>query len=239
MIVDGERIGTLGFSSPMRRKPFSPAECDVIKLCGAWIAQELSLEMSYQALARAASQDWLTGAATNREFRTKLNAVFVDCKRLRQDAQLILFDIGHFKSVNDRFGHDRGDMVLRRLSETVQQVLGPDVQLYRIGGEEFAVILRNSEFAPAMDVAEQIRQAVESIDFALEDDFKVTASLGVSVFNADFETEADWLKCADVALYASKHNGRNRISANNRSASMQLNGDCIVETCPGRENCGR
>ncbi len=238
LIVDGERIGTLGFSSPMRRKPFSTSECDIMKLCGAWIAQELSLEMSYQALSRAASQDWLTGAATNREFRTDLDVVFSDCKRQSQGAQLILFDIDHFKSVNDRFGHDRGDMVLRVLSETVQQVLGPNVPLYRIGGEEFAIVLRQASNEAALELAEQIRHAVEQIDFGVEQDFQVTTSLGVSAFNPEFKTESDWLKCADMALYSAKNSGRNRVASNNQGPSFRIHGSCPIENCPGHEKCG-
>ncbi|WP_299920978.1 diguanylate cyclase [uncultured Pelagimonas sp.] len=238
LIVDGERIGTLGFSSPMRRKPFSTSEFDIMKLCGAWIAQELSLEMSYQALSRAASQDWLTGAATNREFRSELNAVFSDCKRQSQDAQLILFDIDHFKLVNDQFGHDRGDTVLRMLAETVQHLLGPNTPLYRIGGEEFAIVLRKGSNDAAIDLAEQIRHAIEQIDFGFEQGFQITTSLGIAAFNGEFETESNWVKCADMALYSAKNSGRNRVASNNQAPSLRIHGSCPVESCPGHEKCG-
>lgn len=233
LTVDGERFGTLGFSGPAARPAFGKADFDVLKLCGAWIAQELSLEMSYQALTREAQQDWLTGAGTNRAFRKTLNMAFAKTRLSPSSAQLILFDIDHFKSINDRFGHDRGDVVLRSIAQAVQEKLGRDLKLYRIGGEEFAVILEQCDTQFAVELAESLREAIASLALG----FDTSASFGVSPAAKGFKTENDWLKCADLALYAAKHNGRNQVVTNNGVPSLRVSGKCPMTSCPESEEC--
>jgi diguanylate cyclase (GGDEF)-like protein len=124
-----------------------------------------------------------------------------------------MMDIDHFKSFNDTYGHQQGDIVLKELARVFQQqVRGCDV-LARYGGEEFAVVMPETDAGVAVRVAERLRAAVEEHGIpGQEEELKVTISMGVAtVPRGDIATPAELVTAADQALYRAKENGRNRI----------------------------
>ncbi len=214
LIVAEERIGTLSFVNPLPRGRFTTAERALTETMASFVAQNVAQDRRMQALQRAATQDWLTGAGSNRQFHHDLETVFNTVRRNDATASLILFDIDHFKSINDDYGHDMGDRVLADIARQTQAVIGPNRKLFRVGGEEFAVILPGSCAESAGIMAEQMRQKLADPPDRGKGLPCLTASFGVAELDPDLSTREAWLKCADIALYASKNNGRNQVTSN-------------------------
>jgi two-component system cell cycle response regulator len=162
-----------------------------------------------------AIRDGLTGAFNKRHFRTKFKQDFAYALRHNESTSLILFDLDHFKRVNDTYGHPAGDMVLRDLSALVVLTLREEDTFARYGGEEFAVILRNQSAQSSYVAAERMRRAVETNKFMWEGErIPLTISLGVATLaRANFRNPQEMLKEADEFLYKSKNNGRNRTTS--------------------------
>jgi diguanylate cyclase (GGDEF)-like protein len=134
-------------------------------------------------------------------------------KRTRKPLSAILFDIDHFKSVNDAFGHVIGDEVIRQVARITLDVVRASDLVTRWGGEEYLVLLNDCTLAKAITVAETLRRRVEEHDFALKSgSITVTISLGVAQYQ-DHETETNFFTRADDALYGAKHGGRNYTNA--------------------------
>ncbi len=122
-----------------------------------------------------------------------------------------MFDIDHFKRINDTYGHDAGDRVLKSLAQEVRTALRSIDIFARLGGEEFAVILPETLLVPALSVAERIREEIEEMAITYDKiTLKITISLGVTQ-QEEGETVEDLLKRSDEALYEAKRNGRNRV----------------------------
>lgn len=178
-------------------------------------AQSLEEVVARQAarivdLRAAANLDPLTGVANRRAFERWLEATVPHCQRTGTDLALVLFDVDHFKQVNDRFGHPRGDEVLRQLAERLAQGVRADDEVARVGGEEFAVILRNAPESLAEEVAERLRQRASfSIDTA-HGPWPIRISGGVASLVAG-DTPKGLYARADKALYDAKHSGRDTL----------------------------
>lgn len=131
--------------------------------------------------------------------------------RYQIPCSLIMFDIDHFKSVNDTYGHLAGDDVIRMVSQSLHSQLRETDVAGRYGGEEFGVILTNTDSAGALEFAERLRKHIESqIVISGQDHIKVTISLGVSELTQRIHSYQEWLENADKALYHCKENGRNQ-----------------------------
>jgi diguanylate cyclase (GGDEF)-like protein len=125
---------------------------------------------------------------------------------------LAMLDIDHFKEVNDTYGHDIGDKVLKRLTDTCSQNLRLIDHFGRIGGEEFVCIFPETDEAQAMLCAERLRQSVEAIKIDMPDGpLRFTVSIGVATLNTHHPDLDALLKDADRALYRAKRGGRNRV----------------------------
>jgi diguanylate cyclase len=160
--------------------------------------------------AAEARTDALTGLANRREFDVELAARFAEFGRSHKNFSLIISDIDHFKHFNDKFGHQAGDEVLRGAARILRESAGEGNLVARYGGEEFAVILPATNIDAAGVRLERIRRAVEEARFRVqENEFKVTMSFGVAEVLSSEEL-ASLIHRADMALYASKENGRNR-----------------------------
>jgi diguanylate cyclase (GGDEF)-like protein len=124
---------------------------------------------------------------------------------------LLMLDIDHFKSVNDTYGHQAGDLVLRQFGAVLMKCVRPDDLVARYGGEEFAVLLPGAPVDRAREIAERIRKAVESEPFPIgsEQTINKTTSIGISSLEPG-DTRDSLLKKADYALYFAKNHGRNR-----------------------------
>ncbi len=165
-----------------------------------------------QQLRHASLLDPLTRSYNRRALDEVAPREFLRAKRQQQSLSMLLFDIDHFKSINDRFGHSTGDKVLQEITQiTATELRGYD-HLFRLGGEEFVALLDTVEPIVAERVAERIRQAVHAFDFNTESEqFNISISIGIANIT---HTDQDWqsmLHRADVALYQAKSKGRNRV----------------------------
>jgi diguanylate cyclase (GGDEF)-like protein len=166
-----------------------------------------------------ARKDPLTGVGNRRALDEKLRDVCAAQTRANVPASLILLDIDNFKGFNDEFGHAAGDQILVRLTEIIDLRIRITDGLYRIGGEEFVVVLDGQEKEKARRLAEQLRTLVEANELAPAG--SVTISLGVAELGHG-ELPAQWLKRADVALYESKRAGRNKTSLAHTGKLLQF-----------------
>ncbi len=175
-----------------------------------------SLEESFhQNQYDHAIRDGLTGLFNKRHFRTKFKEEFAYALRHNEATSLIILDLDLFKKVNDTFGHQAGDMVLRQLAEVISKTLREEDLFARYGGEEFVIIFRDQNEQRAYVAAERIRRAVETSKFIWEGKrILVTISLGIATMNqGNFHDPSEMLREADEYLYRSKANGRNRTSS--------------------------
>lgn len=163
-------------------------------------------------LRELATTDSLTGLNNRRRFMELSEREFARSVRYERPLAMFMLDIDHFKDVNDTYGHDVGDDVLRSLAETAVMALrGADI-LGRLGGEEFGVLLPETDESSAMEVAERLRRSIENTSISTrEHTLKITVSIGVSTLKKDTSSVQDLLKHADVALYDAKQSGRNRV----------------------------
>jgi diguanylate cyclase (GGDEF)-like protein len=164
------------------------------------------LRQALERLDEVAATDDLTGLANRRRFLDLLAAHIASVERA--PACVIMFDIDHFKDINDTFGHATGDQVLRRVTDAARSVLRSHDAIGRVGGEEFAVVCRARSEQTASIVAERIRVAIESIAHPESAHLRVTASFGVAQVQHG-STAAEALDHADVPLYLAKSKGRN------------------------------
>ncbi|MBU2329522.1 MAG: sensor domain-containing diguanylate cyclase, partial [Alphaproteobacteria bacterium] len=172
-----------------------------------------ALVMDELALRRQTQRDWLTGAMSRGAFHALASRSLQSGRRSHPYAGIISFDIDHFKKLNDNHGHLAGDKVLINVVQTCQGALRNCDHLARVGGEEFAILLPNMTRDMIMSVCERLRKSIETLRIpSLGGEIQVTASFGATLIGDDDETIEHALQRADVALYRSKSDGRNRIS---------------------------
>lgn len=159
-----------------------------------------------EQLEKSSSTDFLTNIGNRREFFYDLEKQIHICVRHKKTFSLIIFDIDHFKHINDNYGHPVGDLILIRLANLTQSDLRKEDGFYRIGGEEFAIILPLSGIEDSLTSAERLRGSVESHQF--EHSIKVTVSLGLIEYSTSMDADLMY-KAADEALYEAKESGRN------------------------------
>ncbi|WP_394688710.1 diguanylate cyclase [Hoeflea sp.] len=188
------------------------------------VAQEFNhmigrIHEAEEVLNDMARQDELTGLANRRAFEAVLPDMMGRAKRFEEQFTLLAIDIDHFKQVNDTHGHAAGDEVLRAVARTMKDTMRDSDRVFRVGGEEFAVLLPRTDGATARLAAERIRQAVEMAPVSLKStEIAVTVSIGMAS-TLDFLEKSDLLEAADAALYRAKHEGRNRVAINRPGAA--------------------
>jgi len=169
------------------------------------------LRRANQRTQALANRDDLTGLANRRYFFDRLETTLAHALRHRRPLSLMMVDLDHFKQVNDRFGHADGDTVLRAFAQLLREDARAADLPARIGGEEFAMMLPDTDAQQAVHVAERLRQQTAALR-PLAPEYSVTVSIGLAVSQADDQADA-LLRRADRALYAAKDGGRNRVVA--------------------------
>ncbi len=179
-----------------------------------------NIEEEFQRqLYESATRDGLTGLFNKKFLLERLSAEFAYCTRHKVTLSLCMFDIDHFKQINDRWGHLAGDAVLTQLSRLVSKTSRTEDIICRYGGEEFAVLLRQIDESNAIAYAERIRRRIAQAEFAFTDKdgsrqaISLTISIGVATLGTRrFATMDDFIALADKHLYLAKRAGRNRVS---------------------------
>ena len=170
-----------------------------------------NVESSYhEAIYRTTIIDGLTEVYNKRYFLEFLERELARCMRYNRPLSLVMFDLDHFKQINDTHGHLAGDFVLREMCRRLRVRIRKEELLARYGGEEFVAVLPEAGHDGAMDFAEQIRKLVAREPFEFEDEvIPLTISVGVATIVGEGEDSQKFIKMADDNLYAAKHNGRN------------------------------
>jgi len=194
----GSELGALGYLT-------DPTDLDLLRARARTL---LELKQYLDSCQEAAFTDHLTGLANRRRFERQLEREVARTERYGHPFCLLLLDIDNFKEVNDTRGHDAGDEVLRGVANVIQSgTRGIDTGA-RIGGDEFAVILPETNLARGLEVAERLRAAIAALDTGAAG--RVTASLGVAELPSSARTGEELRAAADAALYEAKRAGRDR-----------------------------
>ena len=230
LLAGGVLLGFSGYDAVRAPRLWSEQELALLKLAADTLAealqrqqQHLALQLTQQdlreanerltralaELERLADTDKLTGLWNRRKFDALLHSEVERCHRYHQPLALILFDLDHFKHINDKHGHIIGDQVLTSVAQTVARHLRASDTLARWGGEEF-VILSPLHLIAAVALAEKVRQLIA--DQSIPPVGTISVSLGVAELNMR-ENSEDLLSRADAALYRAKATGRNRVAA--------------------------
>lgn len=171
------------------------------------------LQTANQQLQQLSRTDRLTGLSNRGFWEECLKHEYARHRRQHSAAALVMFDIDHFKKVNDTYGHPAGDKVIQAVAEVVRAQVRDSDYAGRYGGEEFVVLLPDSDSAGAGLLAERLRQCIEALVVTHEgQSIPFTISLGVADLSQPTEQYEQLLERADQALYASKRGGRNRVS---------------------------
>jgi len=172
------------------------------------------LEEQYQrSIYESATRDGLTRIFNKKYFMDTLRKEFAYCLRHRVPLSMVMFDVDHFKKINDTYGHQAGDYVLSRIAQRVGDTVRVEDLFARYGGEEFALMLRESAEDQALICAERCRRAVDQTEFVFGgSSIKVTISLGIATLSdSDFAQPEELIASADKYLYRAKKAGRNRV----------------------------
>lgn len=170
--------------------------------------------MYHEEIYKMTIVDGLTGAHVKRYLLEALDRELTRAKRHVRPLSLVMFDVDHFKRINDTLGHLAGDYALKELARVVQSRIRRDELLARYGGEEFALVLPETPLEGAEALAETLRQRIESHEFVFEGErIDVTVSLGVAARTDSMTGPADLIQAADACLYIAKRTGRNRVVA--------------------------
>ncbi|MEL7296616.1 MAG: GGDEF domain-containing protein [Pseudomonadota bacterium] len=209
---------------------FDGREGSQIALYLAALGVTISLSVAFAALTaeqrremqKTSLTDPLTGIGNRRALDDTLGEMISDVTNRNRTFVLIMFDIDHFKAVNDTYGHSLGDKVLRGVAAVVGSSIRPSDAFFRAGGEEFVVLANNADLKQGKHLAERLRVAIAEQDHPLAEGtapMRVTASFGLAEYR-DGETRDALYKRTDEALYEAKRSGRNRLHLADRTASL-------------------
>ncbi|MBT2968918.1 MAG: hypothetical protein B6D72_15480 [gamma proteobacterium symbiont of Ctena orbiculata] len=166
------------------------------------------IAMQYSELQKQAITDKLTNLYNRTLLKDSLEQAIHQANRTNTPFTLIIMDVDHFKKINDELGHDIGDHVLIQLGIFLKDFLRGSDKIFRIGGEEFLILLYNTDEADSINMAEKIRKGIENL--SLIPDRKVTVSIGVAGLSSVRDWK-HWMKTCDKNLYEAKNSGRNRV----------------------------
>lgn len=169
-------------------------------------------EMQFHALMQTfKTHDPMTEAFNKRAFLMEIEKEAGFARRHSQPLALVMFDLDHFKRVNDTYGHQAGDLVIRSVAKTVMETKRKEDIFARYGGEEFALLLRNTDLADSFIVGERVRRAIEQLE-VIHNGRRIpcTVSVGVATLDNEPMTPSDLIEKADERLYMAKKKGRNR-----------------------------
>ncbi|MEZ6952511.1 MULTISPECIES: diguanylate cyclase [unclassified Aeromonas] len=207
-------IGTLNVAH--REKAYYTSEHAIILQCLAnWLALNIKLHLQFTEMELQASTDYLTETANRRAFMSEGERRLMISKSTNIPLAIGILDLDHFKSLNDKYGHDAGDYALKEVANVVKKNMRAEDIFARIGGEEFAMIITGHPPDNHADLFDNIRAVIEAqVIYYDGAPIKLTASIGFSSLLRQDTELSSILKRADDALYAAKRNGRNRVEFN-------------------------
>jgi diguanylate cyclase (GGDEF)-like protein len=225
LMVGGEVIGSVLLSRPA---PYSEAEERRIRESVSQAAPVLANLRNLAVAEIRAATDGLTGLPNKRAVTDALKRTFAQATMTKAPLALLLLDLDHFKQVNDQYGHAAGDQVLASVGAALRSVLRARDFAGRNGGEEFAILLPDTDIAAALEIAERVRATIAEVTLP-GTDMPVTVSVGVAGFPDQASTLERLDRLADAALYVAKRQGRNRVELASVDAGPDLPGPVLPE----------
>jgi diguanylate cyclase (GGDEF)-like protein len=213
LIKDGRVLGALVIEADAPGA-LTLEEARPLTVLGAVVAGSLELAWSYQEVDRRARTDALTGLYNRMHFGEQLQRTLAEADRYNQPVSLVLVDVDHFKKVNDTWGHEAGDAVLKHVARILQEGVRSVDVCVRYGGEEIAMLLAQTDSGRAVEVAERLRARIAAtVVRHAGAEIVVTASFGVATYPETVKVRDQLFPSADKALYIAKHDGRNCVRA--------------------------
>lgn len=190
-----------------------PVVLSVLAIIFAYVIKYVLKSKDFELTYKLATTDGLTDLYNHRFFQEQMSMCIADCNRYGRKFSLIMIDIDFFKKFNDTYGHQAGDAVLRGVAHTLKKNVRSSDIVCRYGGEEMAIILKDTDYAQAFIAAEKICKTIAEKPFkiAANTEKQVTISLGVSTYPENGQTTQEMIEFADRGLYAAKENGRNQV----------------------------
>ncbi len=212
LTVAGQTIGVLNIAR-LAPDAISADEMRMLLVVTSQAAFAIQNAVLYGHMTHQAITDGLTEIYNHHYFHDYLGGVLEEARRQGRSISVLMVDIDHFKSFNDRYGHKTGDYVLHRVAQTIKASLRKGDLVARYGGEEFAVVLDGASIRPALEVAERLRKAVEEERFLYDGRIlHVTVTVGVATYPDDASSMDALVSRADQSMYAAKEAGRNRVA---------------------------
>jgi urea transport system substrate-binding protein len=206
--------GALRMTVAASRMVFAGQPAHLLSLSDVTYVREIEdqLRLRNRQLHELATTDPLTGVNNRRHFMTAVTTGLRQMHRLTLPAAMFLLDLDHFKSLNDRYGHELGDHALVEVAAAARRTMRKNDVFARVGGEEFAGFLPETDIAGGVAIAERLRNAVAEVRLRAGDDVMgLTCSIGIVAVDAEADTPESAMKRADQALYAAKREGRDRV----------------------------
>lgn len=201
---DGYNVGSL-CAIDNEPRLFDRSQGEIMKKLAEIVIEQFELQ-------QIAKQDSMTGALTRRGFFAEVEKEFLRAARYERPSALVVIDVDHFKTINDRYGHPAGDAVLVSIANACMSTMRRSDIFGRIGGEEFGLLLPETDADEAREAAERIRRMVETTIVQVGGtEVRATVSLGIAPVPAATEGVSTWFNEADIALYEAKRFGRNRV----------------------------
>jgi diguanylate cyclase (GGDEF)-like protein len=211
LTVEGEQLGELSF---FRSKPFDEPELRRIEQLLTALVYPLRNSLRYRQALRSAQHDPLTGLYNRTALEEQIQREIQIARRHETPLSMMLIDLDHFKRINDRHGHSTGDLALNRMASALNACVRDSDLLFRYGGEEFVVLLANTDQASAESVAERVLACIRETPVELDQQgpLHLTASAGVTSLRPE-DDSTTLFERADQAMYAAKSAGRDRSTA--------------------------
>jgi diguanylate cyclase (GGDEF)-like protein len=190
---------------------YTPAEIRVMSVLATWAGMMLQTRRLSESLEKLAVTDDLTQVYNFRFLKTALRREIKRAARFRQQLSLVMIDVDNLKGYNDRNGHMRGSLLLRELAGLFAQSVRSFDLVAKYGGDEFTIILPQTDRAGALVVADRMRQVVAEHTFPLATQGSITVSLGIATFPDDATDPIGLIRASDRALYSAKKRGKNRV----------------------------
>jgi diguanylate cyclase (GGDEF)-like protein len=228
-LVGGEVIGSVLLRS---ERALEPGDCQRVAESVSQAAPVLANLRNLAIAENRAATDALTGLPNSRSCRDNLKRMVAHAGRTVAPMSAVMFDLDHFKQINDRFGHGAGDDVLAAVGEALRATLRDSDFGGRYGGEEFLMLLPGTDQSGAQQVADKLRTAIEGLEFQ-QPELSVTASFGIAIYPLDALDADSLVRMADRALYAAKARGRNRIELIDSGISREPSADLPRAWVPG------
>jgi diguanylate cyclase (GGDEF)-like protein len=206
LIASDEPVGVINITNKKTGKKFTDEDVELLSALG----NQAAVAINNATLYEMAITDELTKLFIRRYFNVRLDTELKRSRRYARKMTLAIADLDHFKAVNDQFGHQVGDAVLAKVAETIKSSVREIDTAARFGGEEFAIILPETDLDGAMIVADRVRDAVAKLEIPGLPR-RITISIGLACYPEHAEDNAAVIRAADAALYEAKRQGRNRV----------------------------